>query len=224
MIARFSAVAAVLLTVLIGNTAPATSATLFDNGSFSASTSLRNNSGPFTIYDDFSLSSDAVVDSVFWQQHDRDVTYLSTTLSFYSNTVSAANLVQSFTLPATRTANSNGTIATFSGFDYEVTGLGLVLSAGNYFLGIHNDIVAGATSATTWNESTGSAQSIAGRSQGITPNTADFAQFNNENSVFQIRSEMSVSAVPIPAALPLFAGGLALMGLLGWRRKRSATA
>ena len=25
---------------------------------------------------------------------------------------------------------------------------------------------------------------------------------------------------PIPAALPLFAGGLGAMGLLGWRRKR----
>jgi hypothetical protein len=28
------------------------------------------------------------------------------------------------------------------------------------------------------------------------------------------------SAVPIPAALPLFAGGLGALGLLGWRRKR----
>jgi hypothetical protein len=30
----------------------------------------------------------------------------------------------------------------------------------------------------------------------------------------------AVSAVPLPAALPLFATGLAAMGLLGWRRKR----
>jgi hypothetical protein len=29
-----------------------------------------------------------------------------------------------------------------------------------------------------------------------------------------------VSPVPIPAAFPLFAGGLSLLGLLGWRRKR----
>lgn len=33
-----------------------------------------------------------------------------------------------------------------------------------------------------------------------------------------------VTPVPLPAALPLFAGGLGLMGLLGWRRKRSAAA
>ena len=30
------------------------------------------------------------------------------------------------------------------------------------------------------------------------------------------------SSVPIPAAFPLFAGGLGLLGLFGWRRKRMA--
>ena len=33
-----------------------------------------------------------------------------------------------------------------------------------------------------------------------------------------------VSEVPLPAALPLFATGLGALGLLGWRRKRGATA
>ena len=33
-----------------------------------------------------------------------------------------------------------------------------------------------------------------------------------------------VSAVPLPAALPLFATGLAGLGLLGWRRKKKALA
>jgi hypothetical protein len=32
------------------------------------------------------------------------------------------------------------------------------------------------------------------------------------------------SVVPLPAALPLFATGLGALGLLGWRRKRKATA
>jgi hypothetical protein len=31
-------------------------------------------------------------------------------------------------------------------------------------------------------------------------------------------------AVPLPAALPLFATGLGGLGLLGWRRKRKASA
>ena len=34
----------------------------------------------------------------------------------------------------------------------------------------------------------------------------------------------AVSAVPLPAALPLFAGGLGFLGLIGWRKKRMATA
>jgi hypothetical protein len=34
--------------------------------------------------------------------------------------------------------------------------------------------------------------------------------------------DVSPSAVPLPAALPLFATGLAGLGLLGWRRKKAA--
>ena len=33
-----------------------------------------------------------------------------------------------------------------------------------------------------------------------------------------------VTITPLPAALPLFAGGLGALGLLGWRRKRKAAA
>jgi hypothetical protein len=33
-----------------------------------------------------------------------------------------------------------------------------------------------------------------------------------------------IAATPLPAALPLFAGGLSALGLLGWRRKRKAAA
>jgi hypothetical protein len=33
----------------------------------------------------------------------------------------------------------------------------------------------------------------------------------------------SVSIIPLPAALPLFASGLGALGLLGWRRKKKAT-
>lgn len=34
---------------------------------------------------------------------------------------------------------------------------------------------------------------------------------------------LTVSTVPVPAALPLFGTGLAALGLLGWRRKRKAS-
>jgi hypothetical protein len=33
-----------------------------------------------------------------------------------------------------------------------------------------------------------------------------------------------ISQTPLPAALPLFAGGLSALGLLGWRRKKKAAA
>ena len=40
-----------------------------------------------------------------------------------------------------------------------------------------------------------------------------------------LNNVLLVSApVPLPAALPLFAGGLGVMGLLGWRRKRKQVA
>jgi hypothetical protein len=35
---------------------------------------------------------------------------------------------------------------------------------------------------------------------------------------------MSAATTPLPAALPLFASGLGVMGLFGWRRKRKAQA
>jgi len=33
---------------------------------------------------------------------------------------------------------------------------------------------------------------------------------------------LGTSAVPLPAALPLFASDLGALGLLGWRRKKAA--
>ncbi|WP_169569347.1 hypothetical protein [Sneathiella limimaris] len=36
--------------------------------------------------------------------------------------------------------------------------------------------------------------------------------------------EIEVSAVPLPAALPLYGAGMAILGFLGWRKKRNATA
>jgi hypothetical protein len=50
--------------------------------------------------------------------------------------------------------------------------------------------------------------------------------FNNyENIEFgqlEVFTISNVSEVPLPAALPLFAAGLSVMGFMGWRRKRKA--
>ena len=50
------------------------------------------------------------------------------------------------------------------------------------------------------------------------------AAYNNDNPSLMIGAVVESAATPLPAALPLFAGGLGAMGLLGWRRKRKAAA
>jgi hypothetical protein len=54
----------------------------------------------------------------------------------------------------------------------------------------------------------------------------DFMGYNVPSNTFL--SEVSVTqdevATPVPAALPLFASGLGVMGLVGWRRKRKMGA
>ncbi len=42
------------------------------------------------------------------------------------------------------------------------------------------------------------------------------------NSLFA--DNLKISTIPIPAALPLFGTGLAILGFVGWRRKRKAEA
>src|SRR5262245_35694085 len=44
------------------------------------------------------------------------------------------------------------------------------------------------------------------------------------NSIGQLTTLQGELVTPLPAALPLFAGGLGALGLLGWRRKKQAAA
>ena len=44
------------------------------------------------------------------------------------------------------------------------------------------------------------------------------------NPGFEGLAVAAISQTPLPAALPLFATGLGVLGLLGWRRKRKAAA
>ena len=52
--------------------------------------------------------------------------------------------------------------------------------------------------------------------------TAD-GWFNNIGEI-DVTINGAAMATPLPAALPLFATGLGVLGLLGWRRKRKAAA
>ena len=48
--------------------------------------------------------------------------------------------------------------------------------------------------------------------------------FDDPEVVGEWQVTLRVDTTPLPAALPLFAGGLGVMGLLGWRRKRKGAA
>lgn len=56
----------------------------------------------------------------------------------------------------------------------------------------------------------------------------NLSDFNDVGSRFGIDMRLELTKqeefqpVPVPAALPLFAGGLGLLGFLGWRRRRTA--
>ncbi|MEM7178393.1 MAG: PEP-CTERM sorting domain-containing protein [Pseudomonadota bacterium] len=54
--------------------------------------------------------------------------------------------------------------------------------------------------------------------------TNDLQSDGLEGTVTSFRLEGGVSAVPLPAALPILASGLAAFGLFGWRRRHPETA
>ena len=57
-------------------------------------------------------------------------------------------------------------------------------------------------------------------SLGLTPGTYQWTWGTGADQSFTIQIVGTVPSVPLPGALPLFATGLAGLGLLGWRRKR----
>jgi hypothetical protein len=52
--------------------------------------------------------------------------------------------------------------------------------------------------------------------------TYDFMTSGGTSNIGTV--DIAVTTTPLPAALPLFAGGLGALGLFGWRRKRKAAA
>lgn len=60
-------------------------------------------------------------------------------------------------------------------------------------------------------------------------NSESFGFFEHEDTAQNfhlVRGPFSISpsVVPLPAALPLYGAGVAVLGFIGWRRKRKATA
>ncbi|WP_340148743.1 VPLPA-CTERM sorting domain-containing protein [uncultured Sneathiella sp.] len=56
----------------------------------------------------------------------------------------------------------------------------------------------------------------------ITNGVFDELRFTSGSNAFEY-ANLTVSAVPLPAAFPLYGAGLALLGYIGWRKRRKAT-
>lgn len=57
----------------------------------------------------------------------------------------------------------------------------------------------------------------------FTDNEFNEIRFLSGGNAFEY-ANLNVSAVPLPAALPLYGAGLAVMGFIGWRKRRKAAA
>ena len=56
----------------------------------------------------------------------------------------------------------------------------------------------------------------------ITANSLfDRIEFSSTQNAFEI-GNLKISVVPLPAALPLYGAGVALLGFMGWRKRKSA--
>ena len=125
------------------------------------------------------------------------------------------------TTPATYT--DNGTVSVTSGstttnsFGLNVgTDLFSIpptsLAAGTYYLVLQKATVNGTNPEVYWDQNSGPSSATHSIDGPIASES------------FSILGTYTVSSVPLPAALPLFATGLVGLGLLGCRRKRKAAA
>jgi hypothetical protein len=57
----------------------------------------------------------------------------------------------------------------------------------------------------------------------LTNGLFDEIRFLSDTNAFEY-ANVEVSAVPLPAALPLYGAGMALLGFLGWRKRKAAHA
>jgi hypothetical protein len=191
----------------------ANAAVLFDNGGYSGDQIGRFNGPSHTIYDNFTITAESVVNGISWSQHDESGTYTGTILEIFIGSVSAGNLIYSDTQVAARTPNATGTLfGDYAGFDYSIGGLNIALSPGTYFLGLHTV----SDFAATWDQTTGNSSTIAGRYQSDSVLPVEF--YSDEDSVFQLNTDQS--AVPEPGTLSLLALGAA--GLVARRTIKRA--
>lgn len=178
----------------------------------------------------FSISADSIVETVgFTALVDGSNPPLSIDWKILSdNGLPQTMLAEAFSASFVTTTNpdlasvSSG-VNYYDIFDYVVDISDLSLSSGIYWVAFHVNNNA-AVRDTYWAASEGgdelSARSIDG---GSWENDYFYSDPNHLGLAISITGSVDdISAVPVPAALPLFGTGLAIMGFIGWRRKRKS--
>lgn len=107
----------------------------------------------------------------------------------------------------------SGSISLFAGTASNIVATTVLPSPG---IGLFADFSVSATAADLL------ALSVIGQSIGIILTNTGGGQINFDN--VRLTDSSDVSEVPLPAALPLYGIGLAVMGFIGWRRRRKAAA
>ena len=86
--------------------------------------------------------------------------------------------------------------------------------------------LTGTLTVSSFNDSSGSNQDIFGTGPSVVLTSAIVQDFNFGSAFFGPNvsdfNAWTVTAVPLPAALPLMGTGLAVLGFLGWRRRKAA--
>jgi len=176
------------------------------------------NISDFVVTDRFTLgapSTIAGIDFSVWIQNEtlQSVDWAITTSPF-GGMVEGSGTATSFTTEVIPPPSGLGSyIVTIETFSLLAP---LNLAAGNYWLQFSNGMASNGQ-PVFWDVA-----DTSGNAQQRTPE----GTFVNDNfsETFEILGPGFVAPIPLPATLPLFATGLGVLGLLGWRRKRRAQA
>lgn len=139
----------------------------------------------------------------------------------YATQAEVATLFESFAIPAP--FNTSGSGALFTADKLAPVSLALTLMGQMFGVGFQQGLydqgtTLGFTLLRTNNDNGTPTAAKATLFQGT-----GLAKTHNFNGYVGIGSYLvRASVVPVPAALPLFGTGLAVLGLIGWRRKRKA--
>jgi hypothetical protein len=169
------------------------------------------------VYDTFTLSSNASISAITFDAltiglNNAQVSIYTTNgalpgSSLFSQTFTGAQFAS--VVPGGSVGGGPATTALVT-----VDPSGLSLSAGTYFISFFDPSFLGVALF-----------SAGGSGQAVQIGCGGICFEGGESLGFQIQGNTIVSATPLPAALPLFAGGLGALGAItAWRRKRKAAA